>query len=77
MTSMKKNCSTIEKAQSFMSLEKNHCYKTREFQKMKYLSLLNEIKVDFTFIKQILKTGLDERRLHPKEQTKPRQNKID
>ena len=59
-----------------MNLKKNHCYKTGEFQKMNYLFLLNDIKVDFTFVKQILKSDLD-KRLYLKEQIKPRQNKID
>lgn len=40
---------------------------------MSYLFLLNDIKVDFTFVKQILKSGLD-KRLYLKEQIKPRQN---
>lgn len=42
---------------------------------MNYLFLLSDIKVDFTFVKQILKPDLD-KRLHLKEQIKPRQSKI-
>lgn len=76
-TSMKKNCSTIDMDPRYMILEKNHCFRTREFQNMNFFFLPNEIKMDFTFIKQILKIGLDERRLHSKEQTKPNPNDTD
>lgn len=44
---------------------------------LEFLFLLNEIKTNFTFIKQILKIDLDERRLHSKEQTKSSRNKTD
>lgn len=44
---------------------------------MNFLFLPNEIKIDFTFIKQILKIGLDERRLYSKEQTKPNPDNTD
>lgn len=33
MASLKKKSSTIKKRTSYMSLEKNHCYETREFLK--------------------------------------------
>lgn len=42
---------------------------------MNFLFLSNEIKMDFTFIKQIFKIGLDERRLHKRtNKTKPKQH---
>lgn len=72
-----KNCSAVEMDQRYMNLGKNHCYETREFYKMEFLFLHNEIKMDFTLIKQILKIDLDERRVQAKEQTKPSPNKTD
>lgn len=72
MASVEKKSPTVEMDERSVSLEKNHCCEMKEFYKMKRPFILNESKVDFTFIKQVLKISLDERRLRSKEQKQAR-----